>query len=238
MVEAFESVLLAAFLRGAPPNALRLWNTAFENDPSAFQTPSSGPSFARGTVGEYGVTVSAQPGRVDITFTGTEPGTAQMTPPALGNLRETLDFALSALPKTIPMLEVMRLAVVIQGHTATKDSAEAIELIKTWLPGIPTPDGATEITYQVVVPKKSELVPGRELTQICRWETVRFQTLEIQLGAAGLPASREGSMAAHRYIDVYSKDPELLDAANALSAAKEIASVALNLANGGINDLH
>lgn len=242
MVEAFESVLLVTFLHVPPPGALKLWGMAFDEEPTGYQTPPPGPSAlpaqanVQGTVDGYAITLGVQPGRVDLNISAPHPVPPKVPPPPLGELQTAIDFAIARMTKLLPSLKVGRAAIVIQGHTVTESEEKSVDVLRRWLPTVNIPARTTDLTYQVTVPVASTVRDGRELNQLCRWQSVQMQMIEFHIGGVA-PKSITGAFAALAYIDVFGKDLEVMDDATALDALNEVAGRAKVLANGGIDGL-
>lgn len=244
MVDNFESVLLVAFLHLPPPSgALRLWATAFDEEPTGYQTPGPGPSVVpahanvQGIVGDYAIRLVVQPGRVDLSISAPDSMPPNVPSPPLGDLQSAIDFAIARMSKLLPILKVGRTAMVIQGYTVTESEEKSVDAIRSWLPNVAIPAGSTDLTYQVTVPFASKVQEGRKLNQLCRWQSVQMQIVEFQIGAAP-PKQINSAFAALAYIDVFGRDMEEMDGAMALEALNEVAGRAKVLVTGGIDGLN
>ncbi|HLZ75525.1 hypothetical protein [Phenylobacterium sp.] len=243
MVEAFENVLLVAFLHVPPPGALKLWSAAFDEEPTGYQTPPPGLSpihnqaLVQGNVDGYAVTLGVQSARVDINISAPNPTQPMVPPPSVGDLQTAIDFAIARMAKLLPNLKVGRAAMVVQGHTATESDEKSIEVIRGWLPTLKIPDQSTDVTYQVTVPRASTVRDGRLINQLCRWQSVQMQMIQFQIGTAMPSKPVSGAFVAVVYIDVFGKDLEVMDDEAALAALKEVSERAAILASGGINEL-
>jgi hypothetical protein len=237
MVEAFESILLVVFLNTPAPGALKLWAKAFDEDPTGFNSGMAGSSSVQGSVGGYSVTLSVQTTRVDINVAGavTQPPRAPPTP--VGDLSVAVDFAFTRMKTLIPELNVGRAAMVIQGHTLTANDTETISTLRNMLPSAAVPNDAVDLSYQVTVPRNSELKPGRVINQLCRWQSVQLQVLQFQIGDPNQTKAIESKPAALVYVDVFARDMEGLDDQSAMEAVEEVGGRAMELITRGFDEL-
>lgn len=236
MPAQYESIQLVAFLLVPPTgDALAIWMKVIGQTPSSFSTQAPGVTQAQGVVGTHIITLLVQATRVDVIVAADPAGGHTATPPALVDLDSALQLALARMHDVVPMLKVGRAAAVIQGHTVCATGPDTVvELLKS-LPGVRVPKDAADLTYQVVTPYSSPLMPSRKINQLCRWQTVQMQLLQIQPTSIGM--TTPVAITAHTYIDVYGVDMEQLSDGDALAAVDEVATRAKQIMLGGLNEL-
>jgi hypothetical protein len=105
------------------------------------------------------------------------------------------------------------------------------------LPNVLFPESAQEAIYQIVVPRESS-VAGRRLKQLCKWQTLVMQLLEVQVGAAQPSQAVNQRFVVHQYADIFSEAVEILDGDRAFEALKEVASIAYEIIRDGYDAVH
>jgi hypothetical protein len=237
MVENYESVSLVAFLTLPPPAVLKLWTVAFDEDPTDFRSMPSGQSFVQSNVDRYTVRLTSQPNRIDLSIAGLASIPPRIPAPDIGKIDQAIAFAQSKMAKLISLLKVGRAAAVIQGYTAVQEQAQTVTVLRSWLPELNIPQAATDLSYSITVPLKSNLNENRTVVQLCRWQSVQMQLLEIPGVGAAQPKATEPVFAAQAYIDVFGKELELLDDDAAEKAFDEVAERAVRIIQGGLDEL-
>jgi hypothetical protein len=237
MIEAVESIQLALFLRGpSSSDALSLWGEVFGATPAGFNTLAPGHTQAQGEISGAQLTLMVQPARVDFLLQGTGvPG--QSVPPAIADASTVLERGLKAVKKVLPTLKVGRTAAVMQGYSLAQDRVDAVGKLKALIPNIPLPGNTEDASYQVVVPRKSGIA-SRQLKQVCRWQTLAVNLVEVLVGGFNAPQVVKQRYALHMYVDVFGDGMESLDEAQASEALEEVAAIAATIFRGGYNELH
>jgi|GEM_PF-5270159 hypothetical protein len=240
MVEAVESIQLALFLRDPPTSdALELWDRAVGGKPTGFNTIAPGNTQARGNFAGADLNVIVQQARVDLILQGMPPAPSLSPvpdPPILGDPDGSRLRALDAIKRILPQLVVSRTAAVIQGHTLAADALDAAAKLRKLLPKVPFPDRAQDIIYQIIVPRTSAIAQ-RQLKQLCRWQTLNMQFIQMPLGGLQVPQMTTQRFAVHLYVDIFSEAIETLDSDQALASLNDVVTAAVNLLRGGYDAL-
>lgn len=235
MAMRIESVQLAGFTsQTTAGSALELWQLAFDDQPNSFSQHHESPvSQAAGVKAGCTVSLSVQPMRVDLVVAGPPAQNPTPAPPPLPDLDQALELGLAAFEKIWPAARVARTAVVFQAHSVWKSGRETVDAIRSLVPGVTFPAECADATYQVVVPTPSGVKSGRVIHQLCRWQTVQLQMLQI--GAQPAPLSAiTGVFAAHTYVDIYAEQMEALTSDSMLEAFQEVIGIGRKILEEGL----
>jgi len=234
MVENHESAQIALFLNTPQGrNALQVWGTMFDTQPTAFQTIAPGHTVAQGELHDMQLQIQAHTSRIDLIVQGSQVPGGPIALTKIPSFETGIAALIDEARKIVPDLSVGRSATVLQGITPA-DSRNAAAINASRLaPNVPMPDGSIDFYYQVVVPRHSEIQALRKIQQMFRITTVQMQFVNIVSSQA---ASNVAQMhAAHLYVDVYGELMEPLNTDQALMSIKETSDIALNIAREGYN---
>lgn len=236
MIENYESLQLALFLRGGPQfDAIKLWSLAFSESPSGFQTIAPGHTISQGIKDNDNVQIISQTGRIDILIQGPPPNPAQPKFVVLADINATINRGLAIVDILLNHVQVGRTACVIQGSNLSNSPEGAVLKMAEMLPMLPVPAETSDLHYQVLVTRDSKLVSGRRIRKVCRWQTAQMQMVTIDpVQGSSIVTQKHG---AHTYIDVYSEHLELLDSKQSIECLIEVIDIAKGISTGGYDEL-
>jgi hypothetical protein len=184
-----ESVVFVVFSQPVPGkalDALQPWMRVFGAPPAAYQGPAGAPiAQAMGTVGDLGVAVVAQFGRLDLKLSaGPSQGGAAIPamPPGIPDVGRVL-VSLETYARDFLKGETPARVSLVMNLRQSEDSAEkAIESFRRNVPIVgEVPADAADLTFAINVPKIAD-VDGqmRMINRTCRWGTGKLQAVQVQ----------------------------------------------------------
>ena len=240
MVDTFEQIQIVLFLRQQPlVDALKLWSQAFDEPPSAFQTLTAGHTQCQGVVRGTLNTLVVQPARIDLLIQP-EPIVSDTTvlPLSLPDPAISSADGIERLRRAAAGLLISRVACVMQGSSRAGDKASAIKQAGEVIRNLSLPRGASDLTYQITVPKMSSLNEARRIQRLARWQTVQLvhinQTATMGLQSIGAFQSIFG---LHTYVDVFVENQEELNSLTVVPVLEEVVAEASAIMTRGYDAL-
>ena len=229
----YESVQLALFLtQPSSLNAIGLWQTVFDHSPEGFQSQQNGQSQAQGTVAGVLFNLIVQPSRVDRLINAVPPAPPALPPGLISDIDAAIDLGLGHAKKLSSVLQMGRVAAVLQANVSSISPADAVEKVKSFFPSLHVPERTTNVNIEMAVPKSSDIKTSRRLMRVSRWQTVQAQVIQVHIGGPPPPAPQP-RFAAHRYVDVFMEEIEQMSEGDVGTALEEVLGEAKRLMQGG-----
>lgn len=178
-----ESIQAVAFVTPgvAQPDALKIWQTLFENDsPDSFQRPVGGPaaqSNAMGVRENFNVGIMSQLGRITVNLAGSQASPSQ-GPPNLPDAGLASKKAAEFLVRVCSLGPVYRVGLAA-GMTAQVSAAEAPKFISEMTGSVNFPNGSIDCIYQFNVRRPFESVGDFTMNRVRTWAMGEQQLLTI-----------------------------------------------------------
>ena len=173
--------------------ALELWKKLFlDHPPEGFQSGSSLPglqSNASGQIGGYSLTLTLQPGRIDLILR--HPiviGTPAPTPPPIEDVEAATKFLTQLMLQLSSDRILTRAAMVCKllKPIGQEPEAEVNEIVQH-LPAFPFPKNSSDIVVQFNSPKWFAIAPSMQMNRLMTWQKVHLGTVQNVVGAMGGP---------------------------------------------------
>lgn len=239
MAQQFDSLNFVIFVHGKPSGtALELWNKAFESTPPEnFQQLGTGGSQAAARKGDINVAIVTQLNRIDVVISpvvvmpfGGAPAASE---PAL---EPAIDVGLELIAKLSPGENVHRPAVVFQLTEECESVADSLRKTSDRAGGASYPSEATDLSYQTIVPTKSEAEPRLKINRLCRWNTGRRQVVRLDM-TTGSMQNDGGTLATMLYLDVFTEEQPSATQENFSKLFAEVVGEAKKILSRGYNAL-
>lgn len=208
--ENFQFAIFAGSLSGY--NAASAWGLLTD---AAFQTFNTNPAnplmtSASGVIQNFAVEVQVQPGRLDI-FLRNPDGLPFNAPSALPPLLDDMSTATAMGEYLIGKLSVLpmiqRLAIVARGIEEFEGSEAIANRLRQLIPGLPSPVGARDHSYQINVPGLIGSDKSIPVNRLCRWSASQRSIMILQIAPDGTQQPAPAgpiSWTADTYVDVFS----------------------------------
>ena len=234
MQALIESIQLALFLRSAPSqDAQALLKDFTGKDAIGFATVGPGHTQAQGLFKSSGVTLIAQPTRVDLIVQPKPLDAPPTATPTITHPDLALKEGLAALRKILPSFSVGRTACVIQAHYLASDVQDTVRVLSVLLPNLPIPENTQDVTFQTVGSMESIEGAGRSIKRLIRWQTVTLQVFGVQIGAPNtVPTQVIQTYAVQQHVDVFTDQVESMSPKVAKSSIEEVARGAMRAVVG------
>lgn len=218
-----ESLQVAIFTPGAASaSAATLWPTLTTAPMLAFQAINPAHAIARGEINGMVVEVQTQPMRFDVFVRANDIDPAWSAQPILTDVDGAVDLGLEISTKLLSYPPIQRIGVIAEFRALTATAEAANTIIKSSLPGIHVPEPASDLLFQINLPRPSRARPEITMNRLTKWSqsTRILMMVPVQPGLPAVPPSPPQYSADLR-IDINNVPQTLLPSDAATDLIKE-----------------
>lgn len=227
-----------------PPTAMaldanQLWQSIFGASPDNFSRQPGkvpfAPSTASAQIDNYSVSLSVQPGRVDIIL---GPSATPFSPPEpMADVRAALDTIVGFMTKALESHSATRVAIVTNVSQLAESAEDAAARVAKLAGDLDVPAGVRDLMFQLNVQMRSTAA-DLVLNRLCRWNAGVQQMIDMQFltegGEQSNPRVIEERHIVALQIDLNSvPSPTQLETEVAQQIVRELAEEGLVLLSSG-----
>lgn len=176
----------------AVPDALQPWLRLFGSAPQSYQQNLQGAVFgsmSSGTIGQYQISIAAQPGRMELAILPIPYPAPDASLPVIRDIATAFAVLQGYSDTLLETGGAIRVALILNLSGQTADAETAKEKFKQSIHYENLPTGATDLSFALNIRTPISLpthtATGLEMNRVCRWGTSMHQLVQVQVGVGG-----------------------------------------------------